>query len=77
MKAVLVIDVDGLRRAQLDPQQFYESLKKAVLNSHGPRTAYASGMVAGNVVWRGPNNENPTLKIDGLRANVIDEGKPF
>lgn len=78
MKVVIVLDTDAIRRADtMDPKQFVESLKMAALGSTGPRTVYASGMVAGNVVWRGPRNENPTLRVDGTRADVLDEGKPF
>ena len=77
MKVVIVFDVDGIRRAQLDPVGFYESLRRAALNSVGPRTVYAASSPAGNVVWRGPSNENPTLRVDGTRADVLNEGKPF
>ncbi len=74
MRVVIVFDTEGLRRAQLDLPEFYESLKRAALSNAGPRTIYSMSAPIGNVVWRGLPSEHPVLRLDGFRADIIGDG---
>lgn len=64
MKALFMIDVDALRRADLDPKAFVDNMRQVAMRTSGHREIYASGMEAGKMVWRGHNLEALDLKLD-------------
>lgn len=74
MKAVLSLDVDALRRAQNDPQQFCQDLLRAVMNSrHHQHTFFASGMTAGRVLAVVPMRDTVRVHVNGLMGEIKGE----
>lgn len=72
MKAVVVLDIDAVRRASMDPQQFVESLQRSLLTRDA--AFYASGMLAGRVIWIDQLRETTNIHVKtGLHADVKGE----
>lgn len=72
-KAVVVLDLDAVRRADsMDPKQFVESLRRSLLTRDS--AFYASGMLAGRVIWIGAQSKTANIHVTkGLQAEVKGE----